>query len=165
MSVCPLRADGMEVLTAVRMHVKSSFADSAHAPVDITSPVADQHASIDANCVVHGRTAAARHKRKHSVVRARETCKGLATHLGVAEPSTFRYASRLTDKLRRVPPQSTPSKTKQKARKYQHRAHTTNEPAGAPPSESKQAVGGLQKSRRSRCGTGRRATCVHVAGT
>lgn len=50
------------------MHVKSCFADSAQALVDITSPVADQHASIDANCVVHGRTAAARHKRKHSVV-------------------------------------------------------------------------------------------------
>ena len=94
------------------MHVKSCFADSAQALVDITSPVADQHASMDANCVVHGRTAAARHKRKHTVVRARETCKGLATHLGVAEPSTFRYASRLTDKLRRVPRQSTPSKTK-----------------------------------------------------
>ena len=56
---------------------------------------------------------------------------------------------------------------RKKARKYQQRAHATSEPASAPPSESKQAVGGLQKSRlrRSRCGTGRRATCVHVAGT
>ena len=148
------------------MHVKSSFADSAHAPVDITSPVADQHASIDANCVVHSRTAAARHKRKHSVVRARERrAKGWQHTLARPNLQLFDMHPASPTSCVASHPQSTPSKTKQKARKYQQRAHATNEPAGAPPSESKQAVGGLQKSRRSRCGTGRRATCVHVAGT
>ncbi len=47
------------LLTAVRMHCKRAFADSAHALVDITSFVADQHASMDANCGMHGLIAAA----------------------------------------------------------------------------------------------------------
>ena len=41
-----------------------ALADSAQAPVDIMSLVADQHASIAVNCGVHGRIAAARESRK-----------------------------------------------------------------------------------------------------
>ena len=41
-------------LTAVRMQLNSALAESAHALVDIRSPLADQHASMAANCFVHG---------------------------------------------------------------------------------------------------------------
>ena len=41
------------------MQLNSALAESAHALVDIRSPLADQHASMAANCVVHGRMAAA----------------------------------------------------------------------------------------------------------
>ena len=47
------------LLTAVRMQDMSALADSAQAPDDMISLVADQHASMAANCVVHGRMAAA----------------------------------------------------------------------------------------------------------
>ena len=51
------------VLTALRMQDIRALADSAQAPVDITSSWADQHASIAVNCGVHGRIAAAKESR------------------------------------------------------------------------------------------------------
>ncbi len=46
-------------LTAVRMQVNSALAESAQALVDMMSLVADQHASMAANCGVQGLMAAA----------------------------------------------------------------------------------------------------------
>ncbi len=46
------------------MQDMSALADSAQAPLDMMSLVADQHASIAVNCGVHGRIAAATERRK-----------------------------------------------------------------------------------------------------
>lgn len=54
----------VRVLTALRIQDMSALADSAQAPVDKMSLVADQHANIAVNCGVHGRIAAATESRE-----------------------------------------------------------------------------------------------------
>ena len=58
------------------MQLMSAVAESAHAPLDRTSPEADQHASMAASCLVHGLTGtAAREKGRYKAAQATRKCR------------------------------------------------------------------------------------------